>query len=459
MGNPEERDKSKENFEILFVDDERDVLSIVEQYLSMQGYLVTVADSGIKALELVRERDFDVVFTDLNMPEFGGLELLPAIKKYRPETEVIVVTGFGSIESAIESMRLGCYDYLQKPIKFELLRILVERIIEKKRLQKENILLKRRLKGRDSYGELVGVSMKMQEIYEIIDRISKESPTVLIEGDSGTGKGLVAKVIHQHSDRCQMPFVQVNCSAIVDGLLESELFGHMKGSFTGAISDKMGLFKAADGGSIFLDEIAEIPPALQVKLLRGLQEKKIRPVGGIREYDVDVRVIAATNRDINESLNSGVLRKDLFYRLNVVNIKVPPLREREEDIPLLIDYFINKFNTLKNRNVKGFSKEAMGLMLRYFWPGNVRQLENVIERAFALGVGDTIDIQDLPTEIRETTEEQKDDVINLNLRENETSLIKRALRETVGNKAEAARLLGINTATLYRKLKRYDISD
>ena len=459
MSNMEVRDKTKEDFEILFVDDEKDVLSMVEQYLSMQGYEITVTDSGIRALELVRERHFDIVFTDLNMPEFSGMELLTAVKKFRPETEVIVVTGYGSIESAIESMRLGCYDYLQKPIKFELLNILVERILEKRRLQHENILLKRRLKGRDRYGDLVGVSLKMQEIYEIIDRISKESPTVLIEGDSGTGKGLVAKVIHQYSDRCNMPFVQVNCSAIVDGLLESELFGHVKGSFTGAISDKMGLFKAADGGSIFLDEIAEIPPGLQVKLLRGLQEKKIRPVGGIREFDVDVRVIAATNRNLNESLKSGLLRKDLFYRLNVVNIKVPPLREREEDIPLLIDYFINRFNDEKNRKVKGFSKEAMGLMRKYFWPGNVRQLENVIERAFALGVGDTIEGGDLPSEMRESAGDKENDESNLNLKENEAMLMKRALKETFGNKAEAAKLLGINTVTLYRKLKRYNIFD
>ncbi|MFC1884241.1 sigma-54-dependent transcriptional regulator [Thermodesulfobacteriota bacterium] len=450
---------SKKDFEILFVDDEKDVLSMVEQYLSIQGYSVTVIDDGLKALELVKERHFDVVFTDLNMPEFGGLELLPAIKESRPETEVIVVTGYGSIESAIESMRLGCYDYLQKPIKFELLKILVERILEKRRLHKENILLKSRLRGRDRYGDLVGVSLKMQEIYEIIQKISSESPTVLIEGDSGTGKGLVAKVIHQYSDRSEMPFVQVNCSAIVDGLLESELFGHVKGSFTGAVSDKMGLFKAADGGTIFLDEIAEIPTALQVKLLRALQEKKIRPVGEIKEFGVDVRVIAATNRNLSESLKTGLLRKDLFYRLNVVNIKVPPLKERREDISLLINSFLEKFNEEKKKQVNGFSKEAMDLMLNYSWPGNVRQLENVIERAFALGVGDTIDVEDLPVEIKEANGGIKGDKLELNLRENETMFIKRALKETLGNKAEAAALLGINTATLYRKLKRYNISD
>ena len=315
------------------------------------------------------------------------------------------------------------------------------------------------MKERYERDGLVGTSLKMQEIYEIIDKISPRSPTVLIQGESGTGKELVARVIHQKSDRKDKPFVAVNCGAIVGGLLESELFGHVKGAFTGAIADKIGLFKAAECGTIFLDEIAEIAPSLQVKLLRVLQEKKIRPVGDTRESEIDVRVIAATNRDPEEAVKSGILRRDLFYRLNVVSIKMPPLRERKEDIPLLINYFLNKYGfRSKNRDIS-ISPEAMDVMLSYHWPGNVRQLENVIERAFALGVGKTIKVSDLPPEIRNFGETSKIPGMSYNLRKNEIILIKKALRKTKGNKPEAAKLLGINITTLYRKIKRYQIPD
>ena len=448
-----------EDFQILFVDDDRQVLSVVKGYLSLQGYRVTVAENGLDAFELIKERDFDIVFADLKMPEFDGLELLQAIKEYRSEIEVIILTGYGTIESAIKALKLGSYDYLQKPIDLERLKALIDRIIEKKKLQKENILIKRRLKERYKYDQLVGTSLKMQEIYEIIDKIGPRSPTVLIQGESGTGKELVARVIHQKSDRKDKPFVAVNCGAIVAGLLESELFGHVKGAFTGAIADKIGLFKAADGGTIFLDEVAEIAPSLQVKLLRVLQEKKIRPVGDTRELEIDVRVIAATNRDPEEAIKSGALRKDLFYRLNVVSIKMPPLRERKEDIPLLINYFLNKYEVRSKNRVISISPEAMDVMLSYHWPGNVRQLENVIERAFALGVGKTIKVSDLPPEIRNFGETSKIPGMSYNLRKNEIILIKKALRKTEGNKPEAAKLLGISITTLYRKIKRYQIPD
>jgi len=444
------------DFEILFVDDEREILSIVKEYLSINGYEVTVADNGFKAFELIKENDFAVVFTDLNMPGFGGFELLAATKEHRPETEVVIVTGYGTIESAIEALKMGSYDYLQKPIKLERLKILVDRIIEKKKLQKENILIKRRLKERYSYDELVGVSPKMQEIYEIIDRISINAPTVLIQGDSGTGKEVVARVIHRNSDRKDKPFIPVNCGAMVEGLLESELFGHVKGSFTGAIKDKIGLFRAAEGGTIFLDEIVELSPNLQVKLLRVLQEKKIRRVGDTIEIGAKARVIAATNRNLEEAIKSGALRKDLFYRLNVVPIKMPPLSERKEDVPLFINYFLNKFNVLNRRKVMSLSPEAMNAMLNYHWPGNVRQLENAIERAFVLGLSETIELIDLPPEIREFAEIPTKKSATLNLRENEVILIREALNKTSGKKAEAAELLGINTATIYRKIKKYE---
>ncbi|MBW1909227.1 MAG: sigma-54-dependent Fis family transcriptional regulator [Deltaproteobacteria bacterium] len=446
-----------EDFEILFVDDEREILSVVENFLSPQGYRLTVVDNGLKALELIKEKNFDIVFTDLNMPEFSGLELLTAIKEYRPETEVIIVTGYGTIESAIKAVKFGSYDYLLKPIKLERIKILIDRIIEKKKLQNENIFLKKRLKERYKYDELIGISPKMQEIYEIIDRISLSSPIVLIQGESGTGKELVARVIHKNSDRKDKPFIPVNCGAMVEGLLESELFGYVKGAFTGAFSDKIGLFEAAQGGTIFLDEIAEITPALQVKLLRVLQERKIRPVGDTRESDIDVRVITATNRDVEEAVKSGALRKDLFYRVNVVSIKLPLLVERKEDIPLLINHFLSKFSAMSKRRVVGVSPDAMDILLNYHWPGNVRQLENMIERAFALGIDETIQLGDLPPEIRGSKETSETKKPVYALRENEIVLIKRALRETNGNKAEASKLLGINITTLYRKIERYGV--
>lgn len=446
-------------FEVLFVDDDKRILSVVEEYLARQDYLVTVVDSGLKALEMIKEKQFDVVFADLRMPKLGGLELLTAIRDINPDIEVIIVTGHATVESAIEAMKLGSYDYLQKPFKLERLKILIDRIIEKKNLQKENILLKSRLKERYRYDELIGVSPEMQEIYEVIDRISGNSPTVLIQGESGTGKEILAKVIHRNSDRSNKPFISINCGAIVDGLLESELFGHVKGAFTGAYKDKVGLFKAAEGGTLFLDEIAEINPFLQVKMLRALQEKKIRPVGDIKELDVDVRVIAATNRDIKKAVETGALRKDLFYRLNVVSIKMPVLNGRQGDIPLLVKYFMDKFNKKGQRSVKSVSSEAMSALLNYHWPGNVRELENAIERAFALGTDDIIKVSDLPFEIKKSADLSNPDKISYSLKENETVLIKNALSKAGGDKAIAAKMLEIDVSTLYRKIKKYMIPD
>ncbi len=445
------------DLEILFVDDEKEILSIVKEYLALNGYDITVVDNGLDALELMKETAYDIVFTDLNMPSFHGLELLGAAKEIRSETEVVIVTGYGTIESAIEALKLGSYDYLQKPIKLERLKMLIDRFAEKRNLQQENILIKRRLKERYQYDELVGVSPKMQDIYEIIDRISVNSPTVMIQGESGTGKEVVARVIHQRSDRKDKSFIPVNCGAMVEGLLESELFGHIKGSFTGAIKDKVGLFKVAGSGTIFLDEIAELTPNLQVKLLRVLQERKLRAVGDTKEIDIEARVIAAANVDLEEAIKTGALRKDLFYRLNVVSITMPPLRDRKEDVPLFINYFLNKFNVLNKRKIDSISADAMNSLLNYHWPGNVRQLENAIERAFVLGLGDSIEVADLPDEIREFGEISIRKGASLNLKENEIVMIKEALDKTTGNKAEAADLLGINLTTLYRKIKKYNI--
>ncbi len=453
--------KTLERAEILFVDDESEIRFTVEEYLSRKGYDITVVDSGLKALELVKTRDFDIVFTDLKMPKFSGLELLKAIKEYRPEIEVIILTGYGTVTSAVEALKLGGYDYLQKPIKLDRVKHLIDRICEKRNLQKENILLKGRLQERYRYDELIGASPKMQQIYEIIARISQKGPTVLIQGESGTGKEVVAKVIQKSSDRRDKPFVSLNCSAIVEGILESELFGHVKGAFTGAIRDRVGLFEAAEGGTIFLDEISEMPQQLQVKLLRAIQEKKIRPVGASSELKVDVRIIAATNRHARELLTAGRLRKDLFYRLNVISIKMPPLRERNEDIPLLTNYFINKFGRTGNkRDVKRISPEAMYTLLDYDWPGNVRELENVVERAFALGQGESIELIDLPAEIRDAPGVRcEKDIPTFSLRENERTLIRKALLKTDGKKVQAAKLLEIDASTLYRKIAKYKIRE
>jgi DNA-binding NtrC family response regulator len=448
-----------DEYPILFVDDDQQILEIVSIYLDRFGYSVDTVNSGKFAIEKIQQKDYAVVFTDLIMPEISGLDLLKAVKKSNPSTEVIIVTGYGTIESAIEALKLGGYDYLQKPINFERLKILIERIIEKKKLQLENIMIKQRLKDRFSYDQLIGRSPKMQQIYEMIDRISTGSPTVLIQGESGTGKELVANVIHQNSIRRDKPFIPVNCGAISEGLLESELFGHVKGAFTGAIKDNIGLFKAADGGTIFLDEIAEVPTALQVKLLRALQERKIRPVGDTREFGIDVRVIAATNKNLAKEIENKTFRKDLYYRLNVISIQMPPLREIKEDIAHLVYHFMKKFSAETPRQVSRVAPEVIDLLMRYDWPGNVRQLENIIERAFALGEGDVICTHDLPAEIRNIDNTLNISNTNLNLVDNEKILMLRALRQTSGNKAEAAQLLGINITTVYRKMEKYRISD
>ncbi len=451
---------SLKNSEILFVDDEKELLFTVDEYLSQIGYNITVVDSSLKALELTKKRRIDVLITDLKMPEVNGLELLKAVKEHQPETEVIILTGYGSIETAVEALKLGGYDYLQKPIKLDRLKALIDRILEKKSLQEENLFLKSRLQERYRYDELIGASPKMQRIYEIIDRVALKSPTVLISGESGTGKGVLAKVIQQNSDRKDKPFISVNCGAIVEGLLESELFGHVRGAFTGAVRDKIGLFRVAEGGTIFLDEIAEMPPHMQVKLLRALQEKEIRPIGHIREVKVNTRIIAATNRDPEELVRRGTLRKDLYYRLNVVSIHIPLLRERKEDIPFLINHFLKKFRGSEKRFGNKVSPEAMGILLDYDWPGNVRELENVIQRAFALGVSETIEVVDLPSAIIEAANENPRSALNAySLRENEILLIKKALRKTHCKKSKAAKLLGIDVSTLYRKIERYEISD
>jgi len=443
--------------EILFVDDEERIRSIANDLLSSMGYHVSLLDNGRDAFELIKIRSFDLVFTDLFMPGMDGLELLAAIKEHSPDTEVVMVTGYGSIESAIEATRRGCYDYLQKPIKLDRLKILVDRIAEKLRLREENRLLRRRIHARFGYDGIIGVSTQMRDIYGVLDQIRNKNATVLIQGESGTGKELIARVIWKNSKRSNKAFVPINCGSVVENLAESEFFGHVQGSFTGAVRDKEGLFQAADGGTIFLDEVTEISPHIQVKLLRVLQEKRIRRVGETRERDVDVRVIAATNRDALEAVKEGRLRQDLFYRLDVVSLRIPPLRERREDIKPLVEHFVERFEIEHSKKVV-VSPEVMDLLSRYDWPGNVRELEHVVERAIILDDDGIITREDLPDNFGNIGHHSAAAASGLNLKDHEVALIQKAIARAGGKKKMAAELLGIDLSTLYRKLERYELN-
>jgi DNA-binding NtrC family response regulator len=449
-----------DDLKVLVADDDNQIRHMIEDFLSMLGYEALLAENGKKALEMVRQEEVDVVITDMVMPEMSGIEVLRSVKAMRPETEVIVITGNATIENAIEALRLGSYDYLTKPLELQRLKLLLRRIGETRRLVRENRVIKQRLGQQDRYGELVGVSEKMHELFGIMDKVSKSGAlTVLVRGESGTGKELVARIIHKNSERNGRPFVPVNCGAVTETLLESELFGHVKGSFTGAHKDKAGLFKAADGGTLFLDEIGELSPMLQVKLLRVLQEKTVRPVGDTREIGVDVRVVAATNINLERGIEEGGFRRDLFYRLNAITIQTPPLRERKEDIAPLARHFLDRFNQERKGKVRGIEPKAMDFLLNHDWPGNVRELENVINRAYTLGSGETIGSGDLPPELREKRARETPRIESYNLRDNETRLIRAALKESGGNRAEAAKLLGLNTTTVYRKIEKYGITD
>ena len=370
------------DFEILFVDDDRAILELVEEYLIAFDYHISVVDNGLKALELIKDRDFDVVFTDLKMPDIDGLELLAVIKEYRPETEVIIVTGHGTMESTVKAMKVGSYDYIQKPFKLDVLKIVIDRIFEEKQLQQENIILKTRLKERHRYEALVGISMKMQQIYEQIDRMGSGCPNVLIQGESGTGKELTAHVIHSSSERKDRPFVPVNCKSLVKGVAEDRLHDHA-----------MALLQSAGAATIFFDEITDLDGRMQAEISRACQEANAGSDDG-------ARLIAATSKQLQDAGGRQVLDKNFLDCVNDVMIALPALRQRKEDICLLINHFLNQFNSGREKKVLNVSADALDLLLRYNWPGNVIQIENVIERAFALGVDLTIEVDDLPSEIK-----------------------------------------------------------
>jgi two-component system response regulator PilR (NtrC family) len=448
---------------ILVVDDERSMRDLLAITLKQAGHEVVIADAGEKAIEVLRGDAFDLVITDLRMRKVDGLGVLRAAREHSPGTLVLVVTAYASTETAVEAMRLGAYDYLTKPFKLDEIRLTVEKALERKRLEDENQELRRELARERGLARFVGRSPAMLDVFAMIRKAADSTSTVMITGESGTGKELVAHAIHQEGPRRDGPFVSVNCGAIPEGLMESELFGHVKGAFTGAVASTRGLFAAAEGGTLFLDEITEIPIAVQVKLLRAVQEREIRRVGDTRDVKVDVRLIAASNRDLARAVAEGQLREDLFYRLNVIPIHLPPLRQRREDIPLLVAHFIEKVSRALGRNPKPVTPEAMAILERHHWPGNIRELENVVERAIVLGGGEALDVEALPPALVAPTAEEDLPLelppqgLNLDdlLDRIEHRYLELALRRTGGVQTRAAELLGLSFRQFRYKLQKH----
>lgn len=450
---------------ILVVDDEPLVRRSLSELLTLSGYTVSTANNGREALECLKDYNTDIIITDIKMPEVDGMQLLRRVKEANPNIAVIMITGYGSIENAIDAIKEGAYDYITKPIVDSEIKIVIERLLKQRRLQEENERLKQQLliSQKESFQNIVGKDEKMQKIYTLIEAIATTRSTVLIHGESGTGKRLIAHAIHKcNENERDKPFVEVSCGALTETLLESELFGHVKGAFTGAIKDRQGRFELADGGTIFLDEIDAFTPALQVKLLRVLQEGEFERVGDTKTVKVDVRVIAATNQVLEDLITQGKFRKDLFYRLNIINIEVPPLRNRKGDIPLLVENFIIKHAKHLSKKIERISDEAVAALMDYNWPGNIRELENVIERATILTKGPEIVLDDFPDFLRNPNKETSAaDSSNLKLkdalRSPEKDLILRALDSVNWNRNDAAKILGINRTTLYKKMRRFGL--
>jgi two-component system response regulator HydG len=444
---------------VLIVDDEVSTRNLCRDVASEAGLLVHASGTTEEAIEILDQHPIDIVVTDLQVPESGGLELIKRIRASNPEIAVIVLTQYGTIETAIEATRLGATDYITKPFHVEEMRTKLDRLIHSIEVDQENRLLREQLKSRPGFGSFIGVSPRMQRVYKLIQKVAQHTYPVLILGESGTGKELVARSIHYSGPRKNKAFFPVDCSSLVPTLIESELFGYVKGAFTGAQHSKQGLLEAAGEGTLFLDEIGDLPVDLQAKLLRALQEHEIKPVGSNERIGIRARVIAATNRDLEAAIRTGGFRQDLYFRLNVVQIKLPPLRDRKADIPLLVNAFLEKFSD-PARPIHTISEDAMRRIMAYDWPGNIRELENAIERAAALGSGPILHVGDLPSNLQYTASAEKlsdvDELVPLDTLERRA--IFRALRETSGDKLAAARLLGIGKTTLYRKLKQYEAS-
>lgn len=455
---------------LVIVDDDLEMRSLLEDFFTIEGYAVNLFSTPTEALDALSpdgrlsadraEGDLDVIISDIQMPQMTGLELTHQLKSLRPELPVILITAFGSVETAIEAIKQGAFDYVVKPFQLAEMGLNVERALEFRRLQRDNSALRREVKKSYTLGEVIGKSPGMREVFDLVQRVAQATANVLIIGESGSGKEMVARAIHQNGPRANRSFVAINCTAIPETLLESELFGHAKGSFTGAIQRKRGLFEEADGGTLFLDEIGDMNVSLQAKLLRVIQERKVRAVGENFSRDVNVRVIAATHKDLKLAIREGRFREDLYYRLSVIPIVIPPLRERKDDIPLLAEHFLRKYAAMNSNQVKGFTKRAMTKLLKLRWEGNVRELENVVERAVVLASQSLIDDSDIPSSDVQSADQFFSGAVRdfPTLEQLEARYIQVVLDKVGGRKEQAAQILGINRRTLYRKEKEYGLA-
>ena len=451
---------------ILIIDDEQSILDLLNMVFKKQGYAVENALTAEKALQLIDDDDFDLVLTDVKLPQKSGIEILKYLRKNKPEIPVIMITAYGTIKQAVEAFKAGAVDYVLKPFDIEELKIIVEKGLKERKLKEENVLLKKELKERYSFKNMIGRSKPMQEIFGLIEKISGTDSTVLITGESGTGKEMAARAVHFHGKRKDKPFITVNCGALPENLLESELFGHVKGAFTGAVAHKKGMFQVAHKGTLFLDEIGEMSPPTQVKVLRAIQEKVIRRVGGTEEIPVDVRIISATNQDLKEKLKQGTFREDLFYRLNVLTLNMPPLRERKGDIPPLVHHFLKKHCEKMGIKMKRVAPEVINVFENYAWPGNIREVENIIERIVAIEERQTITKKSLPDELLNPPETSQQDMkiepgfdLNKFLDKMTEKYIKKALERTQGNMKKASAVLGINYRSFRYLIDKHGIKD
>ncbi|HVG19225.1 MAG TPA: sigma-54 dependent transcriptional regulator [Blastocatellia bacterium] len=449
---------------ILVIDDEEPILDSLRLNLAHSGYSISTAKSGEEGVALFDSADFDLVLCDLQLPDMSGTEVLKKLKEKRPSVEVIIISGYGSVANAVEATKAGAFHFVEKPFEFDALNLLIERALERQTLIEESDTLRRTLQQRTTYSDIVGRSKQMQNIFEMIEAVAKSDANILIVGESGTGKELIGNAIHYNSHRAKGPFVKVNCAALPKELIESELFGHTKGAFTGAARDKEGLIARANGGSLLLDEIAEMPLELQPKLLRALQERVYYRLGSERPVEVDFRLICSTNRNPPDAVKSGQLREDLYYRISTITIEVPPLRERAEDIQLLADHFLKTFSEKYDRTLQGFSQPAIQTMYNYHWPGNVRELESALERAVLLSKGDRVEASDLPftaTEAPATTGMTNEFRVppEMKLEDIEREVIYQTLQRTKGNKQAAATALGIYRPRLYSKIRKYNLTE
>lgn len=454
---------------ILVADDEKSMRELLDIMLKKEGYKVTLASSGEEVMKLIEKDLFDLALVDIRMPRQDGISVLKKIKSVSPETEVIMITAYASADTAIKAMKEGAYDYITKPFKVDEIKLIIQNALEKKKLQKENLLLKKVVRDRYHFNNIIGQSSKMMELYDLLERVAPTKTNILITGESGTGKELAAKAIHYNSPRRDKPFVTLNCGAIPESLIESELFGHMKGAFTDAITTKKGLFEVADEGTLFLDEISELPLMMQVKLLRVLQDREFKRVGGTEDIRVDVRIISATNKDLEEAVREKQFREDLFYRLNVIQIKIPSLRDRKEDIPLLANHFLEKYSEELGKPITQISPEALQILIQYDYPGNVRELQNIIERAVALETSRELTAQNLRSYIEEQLQYKRRPIdleiptegVDLEkiVEDVERTLLLKALEKTKGIKKKAAELLHINFRSMRYRLEKYGLNN